>query len=182
MTVRARFRYKCITCDKIHVGFPAMGFDAPLHYLTVPESERAERCFLNEDVCVVDRESWVFCCFFLFRVLVLFVRCVLEYPVLDSDELFCWGVWGSLKKENFQIYARDPGSTAGPFFSYFANSLDGYPGTLNLHCNVQFRGVGVRPRLTVLACEHPLYMEQEHGIGFGRALEIVRPFISWHAA
>lgn len=169
MTVRARFRYKCVTCDRIHTGFPAVGFDAPVQYGSIPEGERAERCLINEDLCVVDREAF-------------FVRCVLEYPVRDSDELFSWGVWGSLKKEYFQLYASDPSSTAGPFFSWFANSLSGYPDTLNLQCNIQFRGVGIRPSITVLACEHPIFWEQENGIDFRKALEIVRPFISWHAA
>jgi hypothetical protein len=168
MTVRARFRYKCVTCDRIHTGFPAVGFDAPLHYVLIPESERVERCLINEDLCIVDGEAF-------------FVRCVLEYPVRDSSEVFSWGVWGSLKKEHFQIYARDPASTAGPFFSWFANSLSDYPDTLNLQCSIQFRGAGIRQRITVLACEHPLYLEQEHGIDFARALEIVRPFISWYA-
>ena len=169
MSVRARFQYKCKTCEKIHEGFPAIAFDTPLHYLAVPESERSRRCKIDEDLCVVDNEAF-------------YVRCTLEYPVLDSDEVFNWGIWGSLSKENFDHYLRDRSNAGNGFFSYLANSFPNYPETLNLHCDMLVQASGIRPKLVLHGCDHPLYNEQQQGIPFAKALEIAKPFIRWHSA
>jgi hypothetical protein len=47
--------------------------------------------FLNEDLCIVDSENF-------------FLRGVIHLPIIGTAEAFCWGVWGSLSKENFKKF------------------------------------------------------------------------------
>lgn len=172
MVVRPYFQYKCAHCDRVHDGFPAISFDAPAYYLTVPENERAKRCFKTNDLCVVDDQYF-------------YVRCVMEYRILDSEDTMNWGVWGSLSRQNFDIYQEHFGEPSqadiGPFFSFFSNSLigNGYPETIGLQCQMHFVAEG-RPCLHLEPTDHPLSVEQHHGIEFAKALGIASPFIRWH--
>ena len=48
------FRFECKACGQWHEGMPAFDAEAPLFYYLIPEHERAARCELSSDVCVVD--------------------------------------------------------------------------------------------------------------------------------
>jgi len=48
------FRFKCAVCDVWHEGMPGFGADAPLYYYSIPADERASRCTLTSETCVVD--------------------------------------------------------------------------------------------------------------------------------
>ena len=50
------FEFRCQTCDEIHKGMPGFGADAPLSYYMIPEAERASRCDLGSDDCVIDQD------------------------------------------------------------------------------------------------------------------------------
>jgi hypothetical protein len=67
------FEFRCQTCGEIHKGMPGFGAVAPLSYYAISESERASRCALGSDDCVIDRTSF-------------YVRACLEIPVLGADE------------------------------------------------------------------------------------------------
>jgi hypothetical protein len=86
------FRFKCGGCGEWHEGMPGFGASAPLHYYSIPEAERAARCELTADTCVVDGESF-------------FVRGCIEIPVHGANEPFIWGAWVSLSPGNFQQFA-----------------------------------------------------------------------------
>jgi hypothetical protein len=77
------FRFKCTSCNEWHEGMPTFAADAPLYFYAIPAEERANRCILESDTCVTDREHF-------------FVRACLEIPVHDETEPFIWGVWVSL--------------------------------------------------------------------------------------
>jgi len=168
-----RFKYKCRTCEEIHEGFPALVFDAPCPYYSVPNLERERRCRKSDDLCSVDD----------FR----FVRCVLEYPIVDSNEIMSWGVWGSLSKENFELYVQHSAAQSrdhiGPFFSWFSNSLPAseYPETMSLKCEIIIRNNHLRPCLHLEPTDHPLSVEQRGGISLAKALRLAQPIISWHS-
>ncbi|HSR71118.1 MAG TPA: DUF2199 domain-containing protein, partial [Kiloniellales bacterium] len=84
-------RFTCGTCGKVHQGLPDYGFETPDHYLQVPEAERAARCRLSSDLCVIDERDH-------------FVRAVLLVPIRGTAERFGWGVWSSLSADNFRRY------------------------------------------------------------------------------
>ena len=47
------------------------------------------KTFLNEDYCAIENQHF-------------FVRGLIHLPIIGSAETFCWGVWGSLSRENFE--------------------------------------------------------------------------------
>ncbi len=155
--------YRCVRCGQEH-GVPAYHADRPAPYWDVPEERRATDVFLTSDSCVIaDR-------FF-------FVHGCVEIPILGTDEVFTWGVWVSLKEENFYIWQDNFDvnirSHIGPFFGWLCSQLPVYPDTLHLKTLVHVRDNGVRPRVEVENSDHPLSREQHEGISIDRALELV---------
>ena len=103
------FQFRCATCGKVHQGIPTYGVDRPTQYWDVPEEKRASDIFLTSDSCVIADKFF-------------FVRGCIELPIISISEVFTWGVWVSLKEENFFIW-QDNYETAhrshlGPFFFY----------------------------------------------------------------
>jgi hypothetical protein len=128
------------------------------------------------DFCVLNGEHY-------------FVRSVLELPIIGSDKSrFGYGVWATLSKTNFYIYlaAFDDGDMTGlcPWFGWFSNSLQGYPETNPLKCQVYPQNDRQRPLIELEPTSHPLAIEQRGGITFDRLLEIyafnrhdIRPYL-----
>ena len=85
------FRYTCACCGKEHEGLPAFSQKHPPYYLDVPEGERVERTFHNNDFCVVDDEYF-------------FIRVTFHLPIIGHNETFEYGVWASQSKESYQRY------------------------------------------------------------------------------
>jgi hypothetical protein len=142
---------------------PTFGFEFPIHYMDVPESERDERVFLTSDTCVIDDEHF-------------FVRGCLEIPVVGCAEPFIWGVWVSLSEENFfhfqELLNVDKRSHHGPFFGWLCSPPLPYPDSLNLKTHVHLRDHGIRPSIELEPTEHPLAVEQRDGITMERVVEI----------
>lgn len=114
---------KCEICGKEHDELPDIGSDAP--YYWSKEAEASDTCSLTEDLCIIEGEEF-------------FVRGVVEIPIQGTDDYFGWGVWVSLKKENFEIYRENSNSrSVGPFFGWFATKIDFFPvSTINLQTTV----------------------------------------------
>jgi hypothetical protein len=157
-------RFTCTTCGKDHGEIPSYGLDRPSQYWDVPVEKRGEDVFLTSDSCVIaDR-------FF-------FIRGCIELPIVGTDELFEWGVWVSLKKENFFIwqdyYEIPQRSHIGPFFGWLCSLLPGYPETLHTKTMVHLRDNGLRPLIVLDKTDHPLSIEQRNGIAMARVQEII---------
>jgi hypothetical protein len=158
-----RLRFSCSKCGEVHEGMPGFGWDFPVSYLAVPESERAERCVLTTDTCVVDGEHF-------------FVRGCLEIPVHGESEPFIWNVWASLSPTGYQqfqsVFAGRQRSETGPFFGWLESHIWIYPETINLKTRVHLRNNGTRPYIELEPTAHPLAREQLEGIGASRVVEI----------
>jgi hypothetical protein len=103
-----------------------------------------------------------------------FVRGVLEIPIVDSEDVFRYGVWTTLSAascEAAQAAYRANGE-AGPFFGWLSNRISHYPSTLNLKTQVHVRA-DVRPSIVLEHTEHPLALEQHHGITMERVKQII---------
>src|SRR4030095_6748838 len=61
------FRFKCVSCNQWHEGMPTFGANAPYHFYEVAPEERAKRCDLGSNACVIDG-------------MFFFVRGCLEFP------------------------------------------------------------------------------------------------------
>jgi len=149
----SELRWKCGTCEELHIG-PCLdfGYDKP-HYWS--DELECNTSHLNEDFCSIEDQHF-------------FVRGVIELPIIGSDQVFCWGVWGSLSKENFERVAnRDENSTDGedgPMFSWLSSQIVGYPETINLKMKAHKSEPGERPRFELEPTDHPLSQEQQKGI------------------
>jgi hypothetical protein len=141
---------------------PTFAADAPLYFYTIPPEERARRCVLDSDTCVVDA-------FF-------FIRGCLDIPVIGEKECFSWGVWVSISRENFGTFTdcfdRAKRAHIGPFFGWLSAALPLYPDTVSLKTRAHLRDDGIRPYIELAPTDHPLAVEQRNGIPVSRVAEI----------
>ncbi|MGX4693528.1 DUF2199 domain-containing protein [Streptomyces sp. JNUCC 63] len=141
-----------------------MNYTAEAPAMWDPAFADADDCLLSSDQCVVRGQHY-------------FVKGLIEIPVIGSDEVFSWGVWVSLSRENFSR-AADLWDTPGresekPYFGWLTTDLPIYsPTTLNLKTNVHTRPVGERPYVELEPTGHPLALEQCKGIDLDRVREI----------
>jgi len=158
----------CPFCGKKHTGLFDLACDGP-DFWKGPDEKSPNSAVLSsnhvltEDFCVLHGEHF-------------FVRCVLQLPIIGSDEFFGYGVWSTVSKKNFDIcldtFDEGRQGRLGPWFGWLSNRLKGYPNTINLKCQLHPRDGRQRPYVELEPTEHPLAVEQQHGITFDRVLDI----------
>jgi hypothetical protein len=173
----AGLRWKCGSCEEWHTG-PCLDFghDSP-HYWS-KEHEKSSRfaglvpkwsanhgkTFLNEDFCAIDDANF-------------FVRGLIRLPIIGTDQHFCWGVWGSLSRENFKLLLKkdsDPKRIGlPPMFSWLSSQISEYPDTLSLKMHAHIQKLGWRPIFELEPSSHPLSHEFHEGITAERVKEIM---------
>ena len=156
--------FTCHTCGKYHAELPLhYGAPAPASWFAVPEAERAQRCTLTADQCVIDGRYF-------------FVLGNLELPIRGAQESFSWDVWVSLSEKNFlratELWNKRGRESEPPYFGWLSTALPGYPDTLHLKTHVHTREVGRRPFVELEPTDHPLAVEQRTGITWDRVQEI----------
>lgn len=173
----ASLRWKCGNCEEWHIG-PCLdfGFSEPYYWNKdydkasrwtnlVPQGiKHPRKTFLDANFCSIDGEY-------------SFVRGVIHLPIIGAAESFCWGVWGSLSRENFETLLRvddDPKSVDfPPMFSWLSSAISDYPDTLNLKMYAHIQEPGTRPHFRLERSDHPLSLEYHHGITPERVKEIM---------
>ncbi|WP_050772517.1 MULTISPECIES: DUF2199 domain-containing protein [Burkholderia cepacia complex] len=154
-------RFKCSQCSEWHEGEPSIGFKVPGYLLDIAEADREARAWWSEDQCVIDSRYF-------------FVRACLEIPIIDAAEPFLWGIWVSLSELNFKDYEARlaSGDLGGPYFSWLANQLPGYPSVEGLKART-FPQVGTdRPLIELEQTNHPLSIDFHSGITEARAQQL----------
>ena len=164
----AGLRWKCGSCEEWHTG-PCLdfGYDSPYHWRKQDEeassrerlganwSRMDSKTFLDKDYCAIEDAHF-------------YVRGVIHLPIIGSTENFCWGVWGSLKRENFKTLLKmdkDPKrSQLAPMFSWLSNQIPEYPDTLKLKMYAHIQKPDWRPRFELEPTDHPLSQEYHKGI------------------
>jgi hypothetical protein len=167
MPRRHRKSYRCATCGEEHDDLPDIGADRPDQWWGVPEVERPTRAILTSDTCIIDGTDF-------------FIRGVIEIPVHDYHEKFGLGVWVSQKRENFETYMQNwESAKIGPFFGWLCTRVSYYEeSSLLLKTKAHFRGKKLRPSIELQPSEHPLSVDQQHGITLEKAWEIVHHYSS----
>lgn len=161
--------FHCHTCGEWHDELPLdVGFDEPLHVDELTAEERARSVTGAGDFRTLTNDEGVH----------YFIHGVIEIPVTDLDDSFCYGVWASLSHASYEaaLAAYRADTEAGPFFGWLCNSIPGYPDTLTLKTNVRLRPKR-KPAIILEAGDHPLAVEQHRGISRERVLEIVGPLL-----
>ncbi|WP_455711921.1 DUF2199 domain-containing protein [Streptomyces erythrochromogenes] len=149
-----------------------MNYTAEAPAVWDPAFADADDCLLSPEQCVVRGRHY-------------FVKGLIEIPVIGSEDVFSWGVWVSLSRENFSRAADlwdEPGREGEqPYFGWLTTELPVYSATtLNLRTNVHTRPVGERPYVELEPTDHPLAVEQRKGITLDRVREIAAAVL--HAA
>ena len=169
-------RWKCGSCEEWHYG-PCLDFSyfAPAYWTAENEAVNENEQFdlastelpinlLNDDLCILDGEYY-------------FIRGTLHLPIIGTNETLCWGVWGSLSRENFEKLLAvfdDPERTElPPMFSWLSNQIDEYPDTMNLKLFAHIQEPDQRPVFELELTDHPLSQEYHHGITPERVKEIM---------
>ena len=139
------------------------GAKAPENWLGLPEAERATRAKLSADVCIIDQKEF-------------YVRGCVEIPVLDSAEIFVWGVWVSVSEESFRYIHEKWDSPIDdnepPRFAWLYTWLRGYPDPADIKCHLFLRSGNQRPRIVLEATDYPLAVDQRRGITLERVKQI----------
>ncbi len=157
--------FHCSTCGQYHEDLPmVLGFPAPEAWYAIPVHERETRALLSSDQCIIDDEYF-------------FVLGRLQIPVLDSDHPFTWLVWVSLSKSNFEracdLWEKEGRESEPPYFAWLQSQLPYPGGTVSLKTNLVTQPLGERPLVQLEPTDHPLSLEQQHGIDMARVQAIV---------
>lgn len=173
----ANLQWQCGSCDEWHTG-PCLdfGYDSPHYWLEEHEKintrarllpdwgRKRKKTFLDEDYCAIDDENF-------------FVRGLIHLPIIGSAGSLCWGVWGSLSRDNFEKLKEtneDPKRVdLPPMFSWLSNQIPEYPDTLSLKMYARQQEPGQRPIFELELTDHPLSQEYHHGITPERVKEIM---------
>lgn len=158
--------YTCSCCGEIHDDLPDLSFDRPSYASDVADDEFDKRVNLNEDLCVVDDELY-------------FIRGVIKIPIRENEQNLGFGVWVSLKKENFEAYLENYDTPdIGPFFGWLSSEFKfGGEPTLSLKTMAHFQGNGQRPLIELDESDHPLSVAQRNGIGLDEAWKIAHDYL-----
>ena len=158
--------FRCHTCGQWHDELSLdVGFDEPLYIAELSADERAAQVTSAGDFLVWNGDQGTH----------YFVRGVIEVPIRDSAEVFCFGVWTTLSAESYETAraAYDANESAGPFFGWLSNRLTPvYADTLGLKTDVNVRP-DHKPCVVLHCSPHPMHVEQRDGITMDRVRQIV---------
>ncbi|WP_325546355.1 DUF2199 domain-containing protein [Sphingopyxis sp.] len=161
-------QWHCASCDAPHEGRFAVAAFAPDPWPGGDGYEengaiRFDGDFLSEDFCVLDGQYFM-------------VRACLDIPVHGMGTPFSFGAWSTLSRENFDKYLTgfDDGEypDMGPWSGWLCNQLEDYVGNDPLAVWVVPQADRQRPKLYVMNDDHPLAIDQDHGISPDRVLDI----------
>jgi len=144
---------KCSQCGEEHDLIDMeVAFGMPDDYFHMAEEDREERGKISNDFCQLDERY--------------FVRSIIPVPVLDRDEIYCWGVWVELSKDDFfkayDTWEDDDLSHMPKLSGKLANDLPEYKNATYLEGKLELKNES-RPFFYVTE-ESGLMMDQASGI------------------
>ena len=172
------FEFRCPDCGRIHRGSPSFALHRPEHVFEVPETEREARVWANDDLCIIrpagdEPESET----------TYWIRAILDIPIHESDEPFCWGLWVTQSQDSFERYREtfdQDQSEDGSFgwlsvhMKHYRNPDGSWP---MLECDVNWGPAGQRPKVTLWDSESQLFKDQRDGISWDKAIAIAAPLM-----
>ena len=174
------FEFRCSKCGEVHRGSPSFSYAEPIYCLDVPEAERGDRITISDDLCRIlpaggqEDAGTIYC-----------IRTTLDIPIHGAEEPFCWGVWVTQSKDNFDRYvdtfSEDQSSDGS--FGWLAVTMPHYKTTgegdfiEHLECNVEWGAPGRRPKVLLHESSHPLSVDQRNGIEWEKAVAIASQYL-----
>jgi hypothetical protein len=161
--------YKCSCCGQVYDELPlCFGSDLPSYYFSIPPNERENRIELKESLCVVDEQHF-------------FHRGRLIIPITDHKENLIFNVWTTISADNFgkqmNLWEDTKRTKEEPYFGWLQTTIPTYGDTLNIKTIAIEQEVGLIPKIKSIEEGHRLTIDQENGITYKRAVEIVDEII-----
>ena len=132
--------------------------------MSVPSNEAEKRIELKESLCVVDKQYF-------------FHRGRLTIPIIDHVDCLLFDVWASISADNFNkrmdLWEDPDRLKEEPYFGWLQTRVPTYGNTLNIKTIAIEQKVGVIPEIKSMEEGHQLTNDQNNGITYTRAVEIV---------
>lgn len=162
--------YQCSCCGQEYAELPlCFGTGYPDYYFAIPPDERENRVEMEESLCVIDGEHF-------------FHRGRLTIPINDHDQDLIFNVWATLSKQNFEkrndLWNNANRVNEPPYFGWMQTVIPTYGDTINIATQATENEVGLIPAITVNEEGHRLTEDQQNGINFEQAMEIVGEILS----
>jgi hypothetical protein len=156
--------FLCTVCGEPHETLPlSYSVKAPLATAAIPPEEREQRIVLTLEQCVIDNRDF-------------YLRGRIPVPVEGLTEPFIWGVWAEISPKNFirtqELWTAEGREEEPPFPAWLDTQILPYGNTHNLEVRVHTQHVGRRPHFEIADEDHPLAIEQRHGITLARVQQI----------
>ena len=161
----SRIRHHLPDGGALRHGLPAISFALPDVVAEVGAAERATRCLVGQDVCILDGTRY-------------YVRCRLAVPILDYEEPLVWMIWCRVSWRTCAAI-----SSAGKFGGeerhvtaegLLANRLADFPRTDGLASTIRFRNTGGQAEARINSERHKLGRLQRHGMTASDAIAQAR--------
>jgi hypothetical protein len=157
--------YQCSCCGQVYDKLPlTFGNDFPEYAFSIPTEERGARVEIKESLCVVDDKHF-------------FHRGRLTIPIIGHDQDLVFNVWTSISEDNFfkrnNLWNNPVRINEQPYFGWLQTTVPTYGNMLNLKAIAIENEVGLIPTIKMIEDNHPLTVDQEKGITFDKALQIV---------
>lgn len=160
-------KFTCSSCGELHEQWPALAFDAPIHYFNLPQEHKENAAQIDADFCKIQfRDSQQF-----------FIRGVLIQEVTDACDHLEYGVWVSLSEKSFLNYYenfRNEGHET-VYFGWLSNEIAEYQNTSAIPCNVVTQLGNKRPHIIPhQSFEHPFIHDYYNGISKQEVLQRIQ--------
>jgi len=149
-------RFICNTCGQMHEGWPALAYNAPMHYNILSDEDKQNIAELTDDFCIIyhgdqtDR----------------FIRCVLKQKVIGQCQSLEYGLWASLSEKSYTSYKeRFSNNTAEQHFGWICNYLPDYTFPKSIPATIVVKPDGLRPEIIPHKdVDHPFVHDYYNGI------------------
>lgn len=154
---------KCHCCGELlSLNDVELSYKCPSAIACMTQEEIDADCKYNDDCYVCEGKYF-------------YIRCLLPLPIIDTDMIYCIGVWAQVSENGFyrirELWDDEKQSEEPPFKGLLANEINFHPDSENIEIVIQLTGPNTRPYIYVSNAESALYKEQELGIPVHRANE-----------
>jgi hypothetical protein len=162
--------YTCASCGRYHdeeIRDVRAGLPEEIHRMSEEERDRRFALSPSGDFAMladVDRH---------------FVRALIELPILQEDDVFGWGVWVRVEREEAERLGaswNDEDAVGSEYPGWLATELRAYGTTEGLPGTLRLRSIDLLPAFELDDAEHGLGFEQHAGIDLTRARELAEPY------
>lgn len=152
--------FYCKTCETFHEHFPLdLAFQKPDEYFEIAKDEVNQRIWLNDafnaDICMIDNYKF-------------FIRGILPFPIIDTNDKFRFGIWVQVKEENckryYELWETNDASKEPSFDGVISNKLPHFEQSRGLAVTIKFQSNNQRPLFYLDTPKQDISIKQKTGV------------------